>query len=205
MRDHADRHETLRETLVLIILSVTAVLTAWSGFQASQWGGEMTISFSRAATERIEVARYENEADAARQADLTIWAVYLEAQARDDQVLSAYVEERFTPHFEVAYEAWVAGGRQTQGPFVMAEYVPPGTVEAADAAERADASFAEALDFDTRSDNYTLLTVLFAVVLFFAAVSDRLRGPRSRWVMFGMACILLVVTLLVLATFPVNV
>jgi uncharacterized membrane protein YkgB len=32
-----------RELVAVVLLSMTAVLTAWSGFQASKWGGEMAI------------------------------------------------------------------------------------------------------------------------------------------------------------------
>ena len=49
----------LRETVVLVVLSITAVLTAWCGFESSQWSGEMSIAFSEASSARIEAARQE--------------------------------------------------------------------------------------------------------------------------------------------------
>ena len=71
----------VRETVVLIVLSITAVLTAWCGFESSQWGGEMSIAFSEASGARIKAARQAGDANAARQADLSIWGVYLQARA----------------------------------------------------------------------------------------------------------------------------
>ena len=71
------------------------------------------------------------------------------------------------------------------GPFRMKEYVPPGTTEAAAADQRADSRFADALVFNQRGDNYTILTVLFALVLFFAAASTRLGSPRTQWIFLG--------------------
>src|SRR5215216_1131576 len=99
-----------RETVVLIVLSITAVLTAWCGFESSQWSGEMSIAFSQASSARIEAARQAGAANAARQADLTIWGVYLQARAEDQTALASYVEQRFTDHFRVAYRAWIAEG-----------------------------------------------------------------------------------------------
>ena len=32
----------------ILLLSATAILTAWTGFQASNWGGAMSISFTQA-------------------------------------------------------------------------------------------------------------------------------------------------------------
>ncbi|HWS58651.1 MAG TPA: hypothetical protein VN257_08935 [Actinotalea sp.] len=199
-----DRSERVRDTLVVIFLSITTVLTAWSGFQASQWGGEVLIAFSDASTARLEAARYSGEASAARQVDLTVWASFVEATAHEDERLADYIEQRFTPHFQVAYDAWVDQGRPTLGPFTMAVYVPPGTTEAAAADARAEQAHLQALRNDQRGDEYTLLTVIFAVVLFFTAVSGRLGREGSRWFMLVTGGVFLVGGVVVLATFPVR-
>ena len=193
----------VRETIVLIVLSVTAVLTAWSGFESSKWSGEMSVAFSEASSSRIEAARQSGIANAGLQADLTIWGVYVQARAQGDTALATYVEKRFTDHFLVAYRAWIAQGEPTNGPFKMKEYVPPGTTEAAAADQRADRRFADALVYNERGDNYALLTVLFALVLFFAAASTRLVRPNSQRILLGVAIIFLIAATVILATFPI--
>jgi hypothetical protein len=195
----------VRETIVLIVLSITAVLTAWCGFESSQWGGEMSIAFSEASNARIEAARQAGVANAARQADLSIWGLYLQARAQGDTALATYVERRFTDHFRLAYRAWIAQGEPTTGPFKMKEYVPPGTTESMAADERADSRFADALAFNQRGDNYTILTVLFALVLFFAAASTRLGSPRAQWILLGVAMTFLITGTVILATFPIDI
>ena len=187
------------------MLSVTAVLTAWCGFEASKWQGEMTIAFSQASSARIEAARQSGMANAARQADLTIWGVYVQARAQGDTALATYVEKRFTDHFQVAYKAWIAEGEPTSGPFRMMEYVPPGTTEAAAADQRADSRFADALANNQRADNYSILTVLFALVLFFAATSTRLGRPHAQWILAGVAITVFITATVILATFPIKV
>jgi hypothetical protein len=195
----------VRETVVIIVLSVTAVLTAWCGFESSQWGGKMSIAFSEASSARIEAARQAGVANAARQADLTIWGLHVQARAQGDTALARYVEQRFTDHFRVAYRAWIAKGQSTQGPFKMKEYVPPGTAEAMAADQRADSRFADALVFNQRGDNYTILTVLFALVLFFAAASTRLGSPRAQWILIGLAIVFLITATVIVATFPIDI
>ena len=32
------------DIMTVFVLSITAVLTAWCGFEASKWGGEMSIA-----------------------------------------------------------------------------------------------------------------------------------------------------------------
>jgi hypothetical protein len=203
--DGETRGDRLRETIAVVILSIAAVLTAWSGFQSGQWGGEMSIAFSRASAARIEQSRHEADADAARQADLTIWALYVEAQARADETLAAYVRQRFTPHFETAFEAWVASGRVANGPFAMPAYVPPGAEEAAAAGRRADALFAQGLVNNVRGDRYTLLTVIFAIAMFFAAIAGRLGRTGGRWFLTGLGGLMVLGGAAVLVSFPVEV
>jgi hypothetical protein len=193
----------VRETIVLVVLSITAVLTAWCGFESAKWSGEMSVAFSEASSSRIEAARQSGIANAARQADLSIWGVYVQARAQGDAALARYVEQRFTDHFRVAYRAWIAQGEPTAGPFKMKEYVPPGTTEAAAADQRADSRFADALVNNQRGDNYALLTVLFALVLFFAAASTRLVRPSAQSILLGVAIIFLIAATVILATFPI--
>ena len=199
----SDAHSGPRETIALILLSVTAILTAWCGFEASKWGGEMTIAFSQASSARIEAARQQGIANNARQADLTVYAVYVQARATNDARLATYVENRFSNEFKVAFDAWVAAGMPTKSPFAMPAYVPPGTNEADAADQRADSLFASALVNNQRGDNYTLLTVLAALVLFFAAVAGRLNNTRTQWAAVTIAGVLFIVAALIAATFPV--
>jgi hypothetical protein len=195
--------KTLQEVITVIVLSLTAVLTAWCGFQSSKWGGEMSIAFSQASSARIQAANADGEARTARGYDLTIWATYVGAVAEDNTELADYVRERFTPAFKVAFEDWVAGGRAESGPFAMPSYVPPGTVQAEELSARADTKFQTALDNNARGDRYSLLTVLFALVLFFAAISGRDLAPWVSRTFLGIAIVLMVVGAVILSTFPV--
>lgn len=195
------------ELLAVIVLAVTAVLTAWSGFESSKWGGEMSIAFSRASSARIEASRFDADADAARAIDLDTFTLWLEAYANDDQLLLTFTQERFTDHFALAFDAWIdtrplLNPDAPKSPFAMEEYQPPGLAEADAADARADALFQQALTNNQRGDNYTLLTVLFALVLFFTAVSQRLRSPRLGAVTLGGATVLLLVGIGFLISFP---
>jgi hypothetical protein len=112
-----------------------------------------------------------------------------------------------TPQLATAFDAWVAtdpidNPDAPNSPFAMDEYVPPGEREAQAASARADAKFQEALGDNRRGDNYTLLTVLFASVLFFVAMSTRLGTPQARWGLLGVSSTLFVVGALLLSTFP---
>lgn len=208
----ADEHTAgsrspLVEHVAVALLAITAVLTAWSGFEASKWSGEMSISFSRASTQRIEASREATTAEAARAVDLQVFGIWLQATAQNDRALAEFARERFTDHFAPAFDEWLAtrplkNPDAPRSPFAMDSYVPPGRVEAAEADARADAYFADALADNQRGDNYTLLTVLFALVLFFGALSNRFGSERKSWTILVGAGVLLLVGVGLLIFFP---
>ena len=207
MSDEAPRapERWVREIVTVFVLSVTAVLTAWCGFESSKWGGEMSIAFSQASSARIQAASYNGEARDARQFDLTIYANWVDATANQNPQLAQYIQDRFTPTFAVAFRAWKADGMKEPSPFARDEYVPPGTVEAAEFNKTADARFADALKNNQRGDNYSLLTVLFALVLFLTAMSQRNIRGWVAWALLGLGIAAGLVAVVIMSTFPIKI
>lgn len=193
------------EISTVLVLSITAVLTAWCGFEASKWGGEMSIAFSQASSARVQAASAQATAEAARQYDLTIYTEWVLAEADGRTELVDFIEARFSDEFAVAFAAWEAEDRASQGPFAMEEYVPPGTVEAANLNARADEKFDQALINNQRGDDYSLLTVLFALVLFFAALSQNQKADWRRKVFLGLSGIIAIIGIATLVTFPIKI
>lgn len=195
----------IQDIVGVFLLSITAVLTAWCGFESSKWGGEMSIAFSEASGARIQAASAAGEARSAEQFDLTIYAQWVVANADGDTELAQYIEDRFPPHFAAAFDAWRTDGMVENGPFAREEYVPPGQVEAEELNARADDKFAQALVNNQRGDNYSLLTVLFALVLFLTAMSQR---DVKTWIgraLLGLAIVVAVVAIVILFTFPIKI
>ncbi|MFK4836750.1 hypothetical protein ACI3KY_13570 [Microbacterium sp. ZW T2_14] len=199
------RISRIQDIVGVFVLSITAVLTAWCGFESSKWGGEMSIAFSEASGARIQAASAENEARAAQQFDLSVYAQWVLAEGEGDEELAQYIQDRFQPWFAVAFDAWQADGMQENAPFIREEYVPPGEVEAVELNERADAKFAEALESNQRGDNYSLLTVLFALVLFLTAMSQRDVRTWIGRVLLGLALVVMTVGVGILLTFPIKI
>lgn len=87
-------------------------------------------------------------------------------------------------------------------PFAMPEYSLPDRLVAEEADGRAEAEFADAVAANERGDNYTLLTVAFASVLFFAGMSGQVVQRRSQWLLVGIAIGFFVMAATFLAVFP---
>ena len=86
----------------------------------------------------------------------------------------------------------------------MEEYQVAAQEEAAKLDAASEASAAEVRMDIERSSRYVLTVVLYAVVLFFAGMSTRLRDRRLRWAMTLAGCVALLVALGWISTFPVS-
>ena len=196
-----------RELTAGLLLSLTAILTAWTGFQSSKWGGAMSISFSQASTARIEAARLEGAANRKAAVQVSLFTQWLQAYQAEDETLTTFLQDRFPEPLATTFPLWLEerpllDPDAPATPFEMPSYVIPESVAAAEADERADAKFAEALENNQRSDNYTILTVAFATVLFFGAISGRMRSNRAQWTFLILGIVGFTVAAVLLVTYP---
>ena len=198
------------ELFAVIIMSLTAVVTAWTGFQASKWSGVMSIRFAEANATRSESVRFSDLASAQRSVDIDLGLNWVRAVEEGDDRLAEFLAERFPDHLRVAVDAWLATAAADDvtplgTPFDMDEYVLDEAVTAIDLQTRADELADEARDANQQSDDYVMLTIVFALVIFFAALSTKLEHPRNRRLLLGAAVVLLVAGTAVLSTYPIEI
>ncbi|GAA1776307.1 hypothetical protein GCM10009795_022970 [Nocardioides hankookensis] len=196
-----------RELVAVVLLSVTAIATAWTGFQASKWGGAMSISFSQASSARIEANRQQTIANRMQTIQVGVFGQWLQAYSSGDDQLADFLEARFPAPLDAAFPVWLdskplKNPDAAPTPFDLPEYRLEPVDKAAAADARADAKFAEALRNNQRGDNYTVLTIAFATVLFFAALSGRMRSIRAQWGLLAIGGAGFIASAIVLLTLP---
>ena len=196
------------EIVATVLLSVAALATAFSGYQASLWDGIQSSDYTQASSARVQASQKHQEANQYRLADLTVFEAYLKADADGDTELAEFYRDRFSPAFAVAYEAWTAldpdDPDTPRSPLGMGEYQPQPDIDAAELNARADEKFESGEDANNISDAFTLATLLFAMTLFFAAISERFEHVPSRSVLLGLGGLALVVGAIVSAMQPVT-
>ena len=85
----------------------------------------------------------------------------------------------------------------------MPEYTSAAQKESDRLLEVATQNLKDAEEANQHSDNYILLTVMFASVLFFGGVSTKFDMFRIRASLIALASILFTASLIIVATFPV--
>jgi len=197
------------EIVATVLLAVAAVATAWSSYQANRWNGEQAKAAGRVNALRIEAARFQGLAEGQTQVDIAMFFEWINATETGNPDLASFYEERFRPEFVPAFDAWQDTDPLTNPgapptPFAMPEY----QLEARNESERLDAEAEEQAAAVRRniqrSANYVLGVVLFAVSLFFAGMSTKLKSPGTRAALLIVGCLVFLGTAVWLATFPIS-
>lgn len=178
--DQDDRLERLLEILSAILLGLATVATAWCGYQTSKWNGQQSQFYIEATTLRIQATEATSNANRMATIQVNLFLQYAQAFSAQNQALTDFLYQRFPPNLKVAMDAWLAtqplqNADAPSSPFVMAEYVLPDEVEATRLSVQADQRLQEANAASGVADQYTLLTVMFASVLFVAGIATRFK------------------------------
>lgn len=189
------KHERRLELFATLILAITTVATAWSGFQSTLWSGEQSALYAQAASRRTESVKADSEALSMQLADLNVFTNWLDAFATGETELSVFYQTRFRDEFVPAFEAWLATTpRQNPdappSPFAMPEYVLEAAVRSDTLEAEADNLFNQGQAANDIGDSFVLNTVILAVALFFTAMSERFEWQTVRYLNLAIAIVI---------------
>lgn len=199
------------ELVAGLILAVAAVIAAWSAYQNARWGGHQAAATSMAATLRTTAAQATSIAAAELDVDVQSFMAWLGAAAAGDTVAAEAFHQRMREPFKPVFDQWLltaAPGAIPPGtPMDSPDYdamASEGTALAVRANDLADEEIAKAAQANQTGDNFVLVTVIMAMVLFFAGIATRFGDRRVRRGLVGLAGVLLVGGTLFMLTQPVS-
>ncbi|RJP34768.1 MAG: hypothetical protein C4536_02200 [Actinobacteria bacterium] len=198
------------EILSAAILALATIATAWCAYQSARWSGLMTISFAKSNTARTQSTKTQTAGGQLIQVDVGIFMEYVNAVVDEQQELADFIKERwFSEELNAATDAWLAldpidNPDSPTSPFVMPEYKSRGLELSQSYDTLADSYRKDALNDNQRSDNYVLLAVFFASVLFFAGMCTKFKQRWLQITLLTFAIIILCVGAGILLTFPVH-
>jgi hypothetical protein len=202
-----ERRERLVSIAEAILLSIVALLAAYSGYAAAKWSTESRVGLAKAAAARSEANRANLGAVDLRNFDSSTFEAWFAAYTAHNQQAMALAEHRFRPEFRVAFEAWRATKPETnpnapRGPTYMPQYRQPGLGKAKALDEQADEDFAAAESAGETSDKYVRTTVYLASVLFIVGISTQFSLRGVRYALVGLGGLMLVLSLVQLTQLP---
>ena len=198
------------EVAATVLLSLAAVATAWSGYQATRWNGEQAKASGRTNAIRVEAARAQGLSEAQTQVDVATFVQWVDAYALEQTELADFYFKRFRAELRPAVDAWIAtrplkNPEAPLTPFAMPQYKLAAATEAERLDAEAELSSATVHRNIQRASNYILGVVLFSVSLFFAGMSTKLSDIRLRAITVALGCIVFLGAFVWIATSPVSV
>src|SRR5271166_2234466 len=121
-------HERLLSITEAVLLSLVAVLAAWSGYAASKWSTESSISLAKASAARTRANRADLEGLQIRTLDSVSFNAWFSAFVAGNSNAELLAEKRLRPGYRPAFRAWLAtdpahNPNAPPGPSYMPQYV----------------------------------------------------------------------------------
>ncbi len=203
-KDGRDRLLSITEA---ILLSLVAVLAAYSGYAAAKWGTYSSVSLAKASAARTKANRADLEALQIRTLDSVSFNAWFSAFTTSNANAERLAERRLRPGYRPAFYAWLAtdpahNPKAPPGPSYMPQYVIPQerAANADDAA--ADASFATGTEAGAIGDKYVRDTVFLATVLFLVGISGHFPLRQARYGLIAIGALILVFAVIQLLGLP---
>lgn len=200
------------ELLAAVLLALATTVAAWSAYQATRWGGVQTVAFSDAGALRAEANETATIAEAGLETDVEMFSSWLVLAAEGRELGASAIVDRLRDEFRPAFDAWLGEapfGQIPPGrPFDLPQYEQAAGQEMREANElfrRAEAAGIKAREANQTGDDFVLVAVVMATVLFFTGVSTKLRGRGVRLFMLLLASVLFVVGVGFMLSLPQNV
>jgi hypothetical protein len=210
--DHAkqqahERRERMLSIAEAVLLSLVALLAAWSGYAAAKWSTESRVNLAESSTARAKANRANLEAMELRNFDSSTFEAWFAAYTAGNEQAMELAKRRFRPQFRVAFDAWRATRPETnprapRGPTYMPQYRQPELRVGERLDAQADEAFATGASAGKTADDYVRTTVFLAVVLFLVGISAHFPLRSARYGLIALAVVLLVVSLVRLAQLP---
>jgi hypothetical protein len=196
------------ELACAIVLALATTASAWCAYQSKLWGGAQMARANAAVKASREGAVNSLAAVQWRAFDASMFIAYMQARLERSSVLEAFLGQRFRPEMKPAVEAWLKldplnNPAAPSSPFRMAEYAQAEMAEVARQEEIAAKAMAASREARRFSDDYVLLTVVFASVLFFGGIARAFDSRPLRVVLAALAVLLFLGTVVALTTMPI--
>jgi hypothetical protein len=181
-REHHDRLISITEAL---LLSVVAIVAAWSGYSAAKWGTESRLKLAKSSATRTKANADYLQSFALRAQDASNFNAWFAAYLSHDKNGERIAERRFRPQYDVAFRAWLKTHPFTnmsapKGPQYMPQYHPTGLARSVALNAKADHLYAEGQHAGETGDKYIRVTVILASVLFIVGISSHFRARAAR-------------------------
>ena len=206
-KENGDPSDRWLSVVEAVLLSLVALLAAYSGFAAAKWSTESSVSLAHASALRTKANRADLEALATRTLDSVSFNAWFTAYVAGNKRAEQLAQARLRPGYTPAFKAWLAtdpahNPNAPPGPSYMPQYVIPQQAQANALDAQADAEFTHGSDAGGTADKYVRDTVFLATVLFLVGISGHVKIRQARYGLVGVGILLVAFSVFQLLGLP---
>jgi hypothetical protein len=200
-------HDRVIAITEALMLSVVALLAAWSGYSAASWGTEASDLLARSSQLQVAAQAKTEEALQIRTFDSVAFDGALSAYLSGNRDAFDLAVRRMRPEYRRAFRAWLKlrpleDRSAPADPTRLAQYRIPEEAEGRALAARAQADYTAANRAGDDSDGYVRLTVILASVLFLLGISGHFTVRAARYGLIGVGSVLILYSLVTMLRLP---
>ena len=180
---------------------------AYSSYESHLWLGVQTFLLREVNTDSLRTAADELTQGQHTTVDVMTFIQYSNALIRNDQNLTNFYYQRFTPEMKVAVDAWLQteplkNPNAPPTPFAMSEYNRTHELHAKQFEEKTNLELQQAQQANENSSNYVFSSVLYSSALFVDGVIGRTSNKRLGETLLGITMVITAIATIILIQTP---
>lgn len=212
-----EKRSNLIEIIVVVLLGITAVATAWSSWQGALHGSQQDQKYTKANHLNSEANSTYNEGMQNLNQDLMIWnqlmglnidLAFAEDKRDADEVekleykIGQIMDDSVSEEFEAAI-AWAGEQEEYASPFDNEDFVNTYFEAAWDLYAESEEMMAAGDANNTHGDNQGLVSVIYAVVLFLLGITSSFKRLLPKYVLLAASGIGFIIATILMFTIPI--
>lgn len=196
------------DILTAVLLSLATVGSAWCAFQSSLWDGIQTFKLMDAHQAGRLASQKEIESIQIKSMNGILLMQYLDNSKAGNKELADFYFSRFDSTLKKATVEWLKSDpfnnvNALNSPMKMESYKLVEEKEYTEEMNNYIKEMGNANIANQNSDNYVMLTVIFASVLFFGGIASTLRSTLMRNASIFLSSVIFIITIIILVSMPV--
>jgi hypothetical protein len=200
-------HDRLISIIEAVLLSLVALVAAWSGYCAAAWDTRSSDLLTQSLELQVAGQAASQEALQIRTFDAVAFDAAFDAYVAGDRPAFRLAVRRLRPEYRSAFNAWLATKPATNAdapadPSQLPQYRIPQEARGRALTAKAGVSFRQAVAAGDNSDKYVRLTVILATVLFLIGISGHFPVRAARYALIGIGTVLILYSVVTLLGLP---
>ncbi|MEG1548145.1 MAG: hypothetical protein RR232_00040 [Clostridia bacterium] len=208
--------DEILEILIVILLGITALLTAWASWIGALHGGNQANNYTQSNNIAADGNSRWNQAAQLLSEDMTLWneisGLQIDLSFAQEKGNTAEVErlewrldhlyaDNVSEELEAAI-VWAGEQDEYASPFEMEGFTESYFVDARAVLDEAETVLKAGQEDNTNGDTFGLVTVVYSMVLFLLGIASPFKSIKNKFVMVAISAVGMIATTIFMLTLP---